>query len=199
MPKMSRFAHLLGRRALADESDKHDEAEEDEEKGKKGQKAKGRKAEEEKDDPDAGDDQDDDADADDDSDDPDAEEDDDDKGADDGDDDGDDKAVKKGRRAERNRCARIFGSKYASGNTALAASLAFDTGMSSKQAIRVMASSGVQAGPSGGSARISLDQRMAAVKNHHIGEDNKPASMSTPKGAASAMAALYNRARGVKK
>lgn len=198
MPKMSRFAHLLGRRALADESDEHDETEEEEEKGKKGQKAKGRKAEEEKDDPDA-DDEDDDADADDDSDDPDAEEDDDDKGAEDGDDDDDNKAVKKGRRAERNRCARIFGSKYASGNTALAASLAFDTGMSSKQAIRVMASSGVQAGQTGGSARVSLDQRMAAVKNHHIGEDNKPASMSTPKGAASAMAALYNRARGVNK
>lgn len=198
MPKMSRFAHLLGRRALADESDEHDETEEEEEKGKKGQKAKGRKAEEEKDDPDA-DDEDDDADADDDSDDPDAEEDDDDKGAEDGDDDDDNKAVKKGRRAERNRCARIFGSKYASGNTALAASLAFDTGMSSKQAIRVMASSGVQAGATGVSTRVTLDQRMAAVKNHHIGEDNKPASMSTPKGAASAMAALYNRARGVKK
>lgn len=199
MPKMSRFAHLLGRRALADESDEHDETEEDEEKGKKGRKAKGRKAEEEKDDPDADDDQDDDADADDDSDDPDAKEDDDDKGADDGDDDGDDKAVKKGRRAERNRCARIFGSKYASGNTALAASLAFDTGMSSKQAIRVMASSGVQAGATGVSTRVTLDQRMSNVKNHHLGEDNKPASTSTPKGAASAMAALYNRARGVKK
>lgn len=198
MSKMSRFAHLLGRRALADESDEHDETEEDEEKGKKGQKAKGRKAEEEKDDPDADDDENDDPDADDDSDDPDAEEDDE-KGADDGDDDDDNKAVKKGRRAERNRCARIFGSKYASGNTALAASLAFDTGMSSKQAISVMASSGVQARAPGGSTRVSLDQRMAAVKNHHLGEDNKPASTSTPKGAASAMAALYNRARGVKK
>lgn len=199
MPKMSRFAHLLGRRALADESDEHDETEEEEEKGKKGQKAKGRKAEEEKDDPDADDDEDDEPDADDDSDDPDAEEDDDDKGAEDGDDDDDDKAVKKGRRAERNRCARIFGSKYASGNSALAASLAFDTGMSSKQAIRVMASSGVQARATGVSTRVTLDQRMSNVKNHHLGEDNKPASTSTPKGAASAMAALYNRVRGVKK
>ncbi|WHU82985.1 DNA primase [Pantoea agglomerans pv. betae] len=199
MPKMSRFAHLLGRRALADESDEHDETEEEEEKGKKGQKAKGRKAEEEKDDPDADDDEDDEPDADDDSDDPDAEEDDDDKGAEDGDDDDDNKAVKKGRRAERNRCARIFGSKYASGNTALAATLAFDTGMSSKQAIRVMASSGVQARATGVSTRVTLDQRMSNVKNHHLGEDNKPANTSTPKGAASAMAALYNRVRGVKK
>lgn len=201
--KIRGFGHLFGFSASASEEDKDDREEGTEEKDddknqKKGKKAKGRKAEDEKDDPDADDDSDD-PDADDDSDDPDAEEDEDDKGADDGDDDDDAKSVKQGRRAERNRCARIFGSKHAAGNPALAASLAFNSGMSSKQAIRVMSSSGLlataAANPSG---RVSLDQRMAQVKNHHLGEDEKPANASTPKGTASVMSQLYNRAKGVK-
>jgi hypothetical protein len=75
-------------------------------------------------------------DAEDDGDDPDASE------EDDPDDDGDDdrnKAVKNARIAERKRCARIFGSKHAAANPALAASLAFNTGMSSATAIDVLA------------------------------------------------------------
>jgi hypothetical protein len=64
---------------------------------------------------------------------------------DDSEDDGDDdrkesKAVKNARAAERKRCARIFGSKHAAANPSLAASLAFNTGMSSAAAINVLAS-----------------------------------------------------------
>jgi hypothetical protein len=74
----------------------------------------------------------------DDGDDPDASEDDD---SDDGDDDRkESKAVKNARIAERKRCARIFGSKHAAANPSLAASLAFNTGMSSAAAIDVLAS-----------------------------------------------------------
>ncbi|WP_165476368.1 hypothetical protein [Klebsiella pneumoniae] len=71
---------------------------------------------------------------------------------DDPDDDGDDdrkesKAVKNARIAERKRCARIFGSKHAAANPALAASLAFNTGMSSATAIDVLASTAPASSP----------------------------------------------------
>lgn len=113
------FAHLLGRGTSASEEDED----------KKTKKSKARRAEEDERDDDAEDDPDNDAeeedpeeDAEDDSDDPDASE------EDDPDDDGDDdrkesKAVKNARIAERKRCARIFGSKHAASNPALAASL----------------------------------------------------------------------------
>jgi len=199
MAKMSRFAHLMGLRAMAEEEDERDEnAEEDDDK--KAKKAKGRKAEDEKDDPDAEENDNDDPDAETDNDDPDASEDDeDDEGAEDGDDDKEAKAVKQGRSAERRRCARIFGSKFAAGNTAMAAVLAFDTGMSSAAAIKVLSSAGPAAQPATKSSRISLDQRMASVKQIQLGQDKKPADASTAQGRAGAMAELYNRVKGVKK
>ncbi|MEC5343666.1 hypothetical protein ABRZ24_13785 [Brenneria populi] len=186
------FAHLLGRSASA-------KVEEDDEK-EESKKSKARKAEDEEDKKDAEEDDQDDTDAkEDEKDDPDAEDDDDEKDAeDDGDDDGDDeddsKAKKAGRRAERQRCAKIFGSKHAAANPALAASLAFNTGMSSKAAIQVMASSGTSPAP----ARVTLDQRMASVKNHQLGVDAKPADKSTKSGLAAAMSSLYSKTKGGK-
>lgn len=198
--KMSRFAHLMGLRARSseEEEDRKENQEEDKDDAK-GKKAKGRKAEDEKDDPDADDGQDD-PDGEDDSDDPDASEDDedDDEGAEDGDDDKEAKAVKQGRRAERDRCARIFGSQHAAGNLPLAAALAFETGMSSAQAIKVMSSSGVTMRASLEPARMTLDQRMSTVKNVQLGVDKKPADTSSAKGRSGVMTSLYNRAKGVK-
>lgn len=197
MPKVSRFAHLLGLRAMAEDEDDRDENAEEEDDDKKAKKAKGRKAEDEKDDPDADDA--DDPDVDDDEDDPDASEDDeDDEGAEDGDDDKDAKAVKQGRRAERRRCARIFGSQHAAGNPALAAALAFETGMSSAQAIKVMSSGGMSVQSAAKPARVSLDERMAGVKTIQLGQDKKPADAASAKGRAGIMTSLYNRAKGVK-
>lgn len=187
------FAHLIGRGATASE----------EEEDKKAKKAKGRRAEEDEREDDAGDDErEDDAeeedpeeDAEDDSDDPDASE------EDDPDDDGDDdrkesKAVKNARIAERNRCARIFGSKHAAANPALAASLAFNTGMSSASAIDVLAKTAPASQPQGTRKR-TLDQRMQESHNVRLGQDgeNKPGGKSA---LVSKMTSLYNSTKGEK-
>lgn len=193
--KLFSFAHLIGRGASASEEDES-------------KKAKAKKAEDdkEKDDPDAEDDNgnDDDKDkdskakgSDDNPDDPDADDDPDaEEGDDDGENDDDNKDVKKGRRAERQRCAAIFGSKHAAKNQALAASLAFNTGMSSKDAINVMATSGsvnVVAPP----RRQSLDERMRG-NSPHIGPDANNVDKGTPQALASSMTSLYNKMKGKK-
>ncbi|HCQ8127772.1 TPA: hypothetical protein OL914_003312 [Klebsiella quasipneumoniae subsp. similipneumoniae] len=184
------FAHLLGRGASASE----------EEEDKKTKKSKARRAEEDERDDDAEDDQDDDAeeedpeeDAEDDGDDPDASE------EDDPDDDGDrkeSKAVKNARIAERKRCARIFGSKHAAANPALAASLAFNTGMSSATAIDVLASTAPASQPQSARKR-TLDQRMQESHNVRLGQDgeNKPGGKSA---LVSKMTSLYNSTKGEK-
>ena len=186
------FAHLLGRGASASE----------EEEDKKTKKSKARRAEEDERDDDAEDDPDDDAeeedpeeDAEDDGDDPDASE------EDDPDDDGDDdrkesKAVKNARIAERKRCARIFGSKHAAANPALAASLAFNTGMSSAAAINVLASTAPAFQPQSARKR-TLDQRMQESHNVRLGQDgeNKPGGKSA---LVSKMTSLYNSTKGEK-
>ncbi|PBI78624.1 DNA primase [Rahnella victoriana] len=210
--KIKGFGHLFGRGANA--------SEDDEDEKEKSKKAKGRRAEEDdnddQDDKDKskksqraeedGDDSDDEDDkdkekskkaksrrADDDDDDADAEEDEGDE--DDGDDDEDDRDVKKGRRAERNRISRILGSKYSAGKGPLAVSLAITTGMSSAAAIRVMASSGT-APVASQPRRMSLDERMAKVENHQLGnaDDDGPAANSV----VSRAAALYNQVKGKK-
>lgn len=187
------FAHLLGRGASASE----------EEEDKKAKKAKARRAEEDERDDDAEDeDRDDDAedderddDAEDDGDDPDASED------DDSDDDGDNdrkesKAVKSARIAERKRCARIFGSKHAAANPSLAASLAFNTGMSSAAAIDVLASTAPASQPKATRGR-SLDQRMQESHDVRLGQDggNKAGGKSA---LVSKMTSLYNSTKGEK-
>ncbi|WP_163595219.1 hypothetical protein [Klebsiella variicola] len=188
------FAHLIGRGATASE----------EEEDKKAKKAKGRRAEEDEREDDAGDDEreddaendDRDDDAEDDGDDPDAAEDDDDS-EDDGDDDRkESKAVKNARAAERKRCARIFGSKHAAANPALAASLAFNTGMSSATAIDVLASTAPASQPQSARKR-TLDQRMQESHNVRLGQDgeNRPGGKSA---LVSKMTSLYNSTKGEK-
>ncbi len=185
------FAHLIGRGATAseDEEDK---------------KAKGRRAEEDEREDDAEDDERDD-DAEDDERDDDAEDDGDDPGAaeddDDSEDDGDDdrkesKAVKNARAAERKRCARIFGSKHAAANPSLAASLAFNTGMSSAAAINVLASTAPASQPDATRKR-SLDQRMQASHQTRLNPDGGPKE-SGKSALVSKMTSLYDTNRGDK-
>ncbi|HHT2625771.1 hypothetical protein [Klebsiella michiganensis] len=187
------FAHLLGRGASASE----------EEEDKKSKKEKARRAEEDERDDDADDEErDDDAeederddDAEDDGDDPDASE------EDDSDDDGDDdrkesKAVKSARIAERKRCATIFRSKHAAANPSLAASLAFNTGMSSSAAIDVLVSTAPASQPQGTRKR-TLDQRMQESQDVRLGQDgeNKASGKST---LVNKMTSLYNSTKGEK-
>ena len=209
--KIRGFGHLFGRGANA--------SEEDEDEKETSKKAKGRRAEEEDNDDqddkgkskkskraeDDSDDSDDEDDKDkekskkakgrraDDEDDADADEDEGDEY--DGDDDEDDRDVKKGRRAERNRISRILGSKYATGKGPLAVSLAITTGMSSAAAIRVMASSGL-APVASQPRRMSLDERMAKVENHQLG--NADAGGPAANSVVSRAAALYNQVKGKK-
>lgn len=173
--KIQSFAHLWGGSTKATE-----ETEDDKDKAKK---AKGRQAEEDEKDPNAEDDSDD-ADAD--------------EGNDnDGDDGEEDRNVKKGRSAERQRCARIFGSKHATGRGDLAVSLALNSGMSSAAVIRVLASTAATAPISVTAPRKrSLDERMQALGNTQPGQDAVGAS----KGASlvNKMTSLYDSAKGKK-
>ncbi|WP_165283119.1 hypothetical protein [Serratia sp. 1D1416] len=195
-----KFAHLLGLKKKASE-----EEDDDKEKSKK---AKSRRAEEERDDEEDAEEEDDREDMeDDDESGPDAEEDDGkEKGkkaksrrAEEDDDDADaeedeNRDVKKGRRAERKRCAAIFGSKHAAGRPDMAAHLAFNTRMSASEAIGTMATMGAVVPAK--SARVSLDSRMQAERVRLGPDGSKPA---TGKNAlVSKMTGLYDSARGIK-
>lgn len=196
----SKFAHLMGFKKKASEDEDDDK--------EKGKKAKSRRAEEERDDEEDAEEEDDREDMEDDDDsDPDAEEDDDkEKGKkaksrraeedDDADAEEDDenRDVKKGRRAERKRCAAIFGSKHAAGRPDMAAHLAFNTRMSASEAIGTLATMGAVAPVN--SARVSLDSRMQAEQVRLGPDSSKPA---TGKNAlVSKMTSLYDTARGNK-
>ncbi|MEL5408776.1 hypothetical protein [Serratia nevei] len=195
-----KFAHLLGLKKKASE-----EEDDDKEKSKK---AKSRRAEEERDDEEDAEDDDDREDMEDDDDrEPDAEDDDDDKEkgkkaksrrAEEDDEDAEEdenRDVKKGRRAERKRCAAIFGSKHAAGRPDMAAHLAFNTRMSAREAIETLATVGAVAPQPQG--RKSLDARMRESEPARLGPDGeKPA---TGKNAlVSKMTSLYDTARGNK-
>ncbi|WP_337660817.1 hypothetical protein [Serratia marcescens] len=195
-----KFAHLLGLNKKASE-----EEDDDKEKSKK---AKSRRAEEERDDEEDAEDDDDRKDMEDDDDrEPDAEDDDDDKEkgkkaksrrAEEDDEDAEEdenRDVKKGRRAERKRCAAIFGSKHAAGRPDMAAHLAFNTRMSAREAIDTLATVGAVAPQPQG--RKSLDARMRESEQARLGPDGeKPA---TGKNAlVSKMTSLYDTARGNK-
>lgn len=192
------FAHLLGlnkaaKASRAEEEEEEQNAEEEEEneegddksskKGKKAKKANEDDPDAEEDDPDA---EEDDPDAEDDDDDPDAEEDEEDENKD----------VKKGRKAERERCAAIFSSRHAAGRPDLAATLAFTTKLSVKEAIRVMRANGrtvtgaaVQLGQP---KRQTLQDRMANEPHPKIGVNGGKSGGST----AEKMMSLYNRTTG---
>ena len=145
-----------------------DNPEDPDKQGKKGKKARARarRAENDPDEPDAEGDE------------------------DDGDDKVDDPADKEARMAERHRCARIFSCPHAAANPALAASLAFNTGMSSAAAIQVMASSGTAVSPSAGPRRPSLDERMR--------DENIPGlKQESPKASGlSALVSQYKQLKG---
>lgn len=182
------FAHLIGFGASASE----------EEDDKKSKKAKARRAEEDERDED--DERDDDAeederddDAEDDDDDPDASEEDD---SDDDDDRKEGKAAKSARIAERKRCARIFGNKHAAANPSLAASLAFNTGMSAAAAIDVLASTAPTSKPQATRKR-SLDQRMQESENVRLGQDGEKPSGGKAT-LVNKMTSLYNSTKGEK-
>lgn len=196
----SKFAHLMGFKKKASEDEDDDK--------EKGKKAKSRRAEEERDDEEDAEEEDDREDMEDDDDsDPDAEEDDDKENgkkaksrrAEEDDDDADaeedeSRDVKKGRRAERKRCAAIFGSKHAAGRPDMAAHLAFNTRMSVSEAIGTLATMGAVAPAK--TARVSLDSRMQAEQVRLGPDGGKPA---TGKNAlASKMTSLYDSARGIK-
>ena len=196
------FAHLigLGKKARASEEDED----------KKVRKAKGRKAEEDERDEDAEDDEDrEDAEEQDDEkqgrkakkakkaegddDDPDAEDDEDAEGDDE--DDDENKDVKKGRRAERKRCARIFGSKAAAGRPDMAAHLAFNTRMSSSEAISTLKAMGaVQPA----TQRPSLDSRMRTEQQVPISPDAQGPAAGTAAALVHQMTSLYNSNKGAK-
>ncbi|HHW8957235.1 hypothetical protein [Morganella morganii] len=196
------FAHLigLGKKARASEEDED----------KKVRKAKGRKAEEGERDEDAEDDEDrEDAEEQDDEkqsrkakkaegddDDPDAEDDEDAEGDDeDAEDDDENKDVKKGRRAERKRCARIFGSKAAAGCPDMAAHLAFNTRMSSSEAISTLKAMGaVQPA----TQRASLDSRMRAEQQVRISPDAQAPAAGSAAALVQQMTGLYNSNKGAK-
>jgi hypothetical protein len=189
---MFKFSHLLGRAPSASEDDKDkegtdndkdkdddccDDNNEDKEKSKKSKKAKSSHADEGDDD-----DSDDDDDAD-------AEEEDDDE-----DDKDENKDVKKGRKAERNRCATIFASKFAAGRPDMAATLAFNSTLSAKAAIEVLAS----AGPlQKSSKRTTLDERMQRLPAVKVGPDGESDGQSTS-AVVSRATSLYNQAKGRK-
>ncbi|SUX97467.1 hypothetical protein [Citrobacter youngae] len=190
--KTFNFAHLMGFGKSASEEDED----------KKAKKAKARKAEEDERDEDAEDDDERDDDAEDDDRDEDAEDGDgDDDEPDAEDDDGDDgkkkdgKAARQARASERKRCARIFGSKHAAANPALAASLAFNTGMSSAAAISVLASSAPAQQPQSTNKR-SLDQRMQE-NQVRLGPDGGKSSAGKSS-LVEKMTGIYNSTTGAK-
>ncbi|MCG5369884.1 hypothetical protein L7834_009330 [Providencia rettgeri] len=192
------FAHLIGRKAKATEEDdektrkskgrrvEDDDEEEnaenddlesedqdDEKEGRKAKKAKSKKAE------------------DDDDEDPDAEDDD-----EDAEDDEDNKDVKKGRRAERKRCARIFGSKAAAARPDMAAHLAFNTNLSSSEAISTLKAMGGAPAPQ--SNRRSLDARMREEEQVRLGQDAEVAPAGSAASIVNKMTSLYNSNKGGK-
>ncbi|OTA14212.1 hypothetical protein Xvie_03899 [Xenorhabdus vietnamensis] len=193
---MFKFAHLLGAKARAadehdedekarkaksrraeedeheedaeDDEEREDAEEQDEEKeGKKAKKAKKAKSEDDDDDPDAEDN------------DPDAD---------------DNEDVKKGRRAERKRCAQVFGSKYAAGRPDMAAHLAFNTRMSASEAINTMKVMGVI---QPAMTRVTLDSRMQA-EQVRLGPDAQQPAKGSAAALAQQMTGLYNTNRGTK-
>ncbi|WP_413493847.1 hypothetical protein [Morganella psychrotolerans] len=196
------FAHLIGLGKKAKASEDEDD---------KARKAKGRKAEEDEREEDAEDDESDAEDQDDekengkkgkkakkakgDDEDPDAEEEDAEGDDEDAEDDDDNKDVKKGRRAEQKRCARIFGSKAAAGRPDMAAHLAFNTRMSSSEAVSTLKAMGaVQPA----TQRASLDSRMRAEQQVRINPDAQAPVRGSADALVQQMTTLYNTNKGAK-
>jgi len=97
--------------------------------------------------------------------------------------------AKKARKAENKRCAAIFASPHAANNVSMAAQLAFETRLSSKEAIGVLATAPLP------STLVALDDRMRGVKNPQVGSD---ASVQKDRSASTAMIDVYNKVKGKK-
>lgn len=196
------FAHLLGLGKKAKASENEDD---------KARKAKARKAEDGERDENAEDDESEAEDQDDekengkkgkkakkaegDDDDPDAEEEDAEGDDEDAEDDDDNKDVKKGRRAEQKRCARIFGSKAAAGRPDMAAHLAFNTRMSSSEAISTLKAMGAVQPVT---QRASLDSRMREEQQVRVGPDAQAPVSGSANALVQKMTTLYNSNKGAK-
>lgn len=152
-----------GKRAKAEDDEDEDKAEDpdEEEETPKGKKARRAKAEDDEDEDKAEDEDDEDK-----AEDPDEEED---KAEDPDEEDEPPKGRKakaakptaefnRGRKAERQRCARIFGSPAAGRNPAAAAELAFNTNLTSSQAISVLKTQGPAAGRSRANPDLGADR-----------------------------------------
>lgn len=183
--KKSKKAKGKGRAEKDDREDDDTDAEEDE---------KDPDAEEDDDGTDAEED-DDDTDAEEDDDDPDDEEDDDKEREDDGDAKKSGKATRQARQFERRRCARILSSKFAAANIGLAATLAFNTGMSSAEAVKVLKSHHrpQSKGQKNQSQRRSLDDRMRAEHQARLNPDSGSRAAGKS-GLVSKMTSLYDGA-----
>lgn len=96
-----------------------------------------------------------------------------------------DNSKKAARVSERARCAAIFQSSHASGRTALAAQLAFETDLSASAAIGVLASASKESESKSG----SLAARMSSVPAPVIGSSStSPANMTQAQSLLSAAA-----------
>lgn len=177
------FAHLLG---IGRNASENDEDEDD-----KARKAKNLRAEEQEEENAEAEEE-----AEEEEEEEEASEDDEDAEDDDGDDPKESKSSRKARVAERKRCARIFGSEHAASNPALAASLAFNTGMSSAAAINVLGSSAPAASVSQPSRKLSLDERMERAHQARLKQDG--AAKTGKSGLVEQMTGLYNNAKGVR-
>lgn len=96
-------------------------------------------------------------------------------------------AAAAGRRAERARCAKIFGSEAAGARPDVAAQLAFTTNMSSAEAIGVL--NAVAAGHAAPAKASALHERMARVRQPDTGSD-APGAAEKPTGAKAAAASI---------
>lgn len=181
------FAHLLGMGRKA--SDKDDD---EDEKAKKAKKAKSRRAEEQEEENAEEEEEE----AEEEEEEEEASEEDEDAEDDDGDDQKEGKSARKARVAERKRCARIFGSEHAASNPALAASLAFNTGMSSAAAINVLGGSAPAPSVSQPSRKPSLDERMERAHQARLKPDG--AAKTGKSALVEQMTGLYNNAKGVR-
>jgi len=117
-------------------------------------------------------------------------------GDDDDDDDKKDEGAKKARTArltERARCKAIFSSPYAAGRPHVAAKLAFDTNMTAKDAIGVLAATASEDedAPDPKKAKSAdLRTRMSTQQNPDVGSDGAPEKkLSGPKAFAAAVLA----------
>lgn len=98
------------------------------------------------------------------------------------------------RKRERERCAAIFAAPSAAGRPDIAATLAFNTSLSRKEAISVLDS--IAEGAVTVTKAKGLVERMAELKPIKAGGDAEAPDPSSPKGIAAMIMAAAAKARG---